>query len=69
MGEINMIKQGLTVGDLINELEKLDKDKTVEVSVTYNGCDHIQKLCSVYDFNDSYFGNGWVTLIGGKCDE
>lgn len=64
-----MIKQGLTVGDLINELEKIDKDKPVEVSVTYNGCDHIQKLCSVYDFNDSYFGNGWVTLIGGKCDE
>lgn len=61
-----MAKQGMTVGQLIKELEKLDKDKPVEVSVNYDNCDHIQKLESVYDFNDSYFGDGWVTLIGGK---
>lgn len=61
-----MTKQGMTVGELIKELEKLDKDKPVEVSVNYDNCDHVQKLCSVYDFKDSYFGDGWVTLIGGE---
>lgn len=60
-----MAKQGMTVGELIKELEKLDKDKPVEVSVNYDNCDHVQSLCSVYDFKDSYFGDGWVTLIGG----
>lgn len=59
----------MTVGKLIKKLEKLDKDKPVEISVNYDNCNHIQKLCSVYDFNDSYFGDGWVTLRGGKCDE
>ena len=56
-----MTKQGMTVGELIKELKKLDKDKPVEVSVNYDNCDHVQKLCSVYDFKDSYFGDGWVT--------
>ena len=64
-----MTKKGMTVGKLIKELEKLDKDKPVEISVNYDNCNHIQKLCSVYDFNDSYLGDGWVTLRGGKCDE
>lgn len=61
--------EGMTVNDLIKKLEKLDKDKPVKVSVNYDNCDHIQKLGSVYDFNDSYFDKGWITLIGGKCDE
>lgn len=59
-----MTMKGMTVGELIKELKKLDKNKPVDVCVTYDNCDHIQSLGSVYDFNDSYFGDGWVTLIG-----
>ena len=65
MGSVKMNKGKFIVGELIKELEKLDKDKPVEVSVTYDNCEHIQPLSSVYDFNDSYFGDGWVTLRGG----
>ena len=55
----------ITVGELIKELEKLDKDKPVELSVNYDNCDHIQDLCYVDDFKDSLCGGkGWVTLIG-----
>ena len=63
-----MSEKQWTVGELIKELEKCDKDKPVEVSVLYDNCEHIQKLNHVYDFKDVYIGDGWVTLRGGNDD-
>lgn len=63
-----MSEKQWTVGELIKELEKCDKDKPVEVSVLYDNCEHIQYLSSVYDFKDSLIGDGWVILRGGNDD-
>ena len=51
----------MTVGDLIQELEKIPKDKVVKLSVNWDNCDHIQSLTKVYH-HDSL---EWITLIGG----
>ncbi len=56
---------GMNVGDLIKELEKLPKDFTVEVSVTYDNCEHIQPLGQVYFCEDCKFID-WITLRGQK---
>ena len=50
----------MTVGDLIQELEKIPKDKVVKLSVNWDNCDHIQSLTKVYH-HDSL---EWITLIG-----
>ena len=55
-------KKKITVGELIKELQTLPKDKTVEVSVNYDHCDHIQKLSKIYPNP----GFDWITLAGGK---
>lgn len=60
-----MSRKKFSVGDLIKELEKLDPDKQVELSVSYDNCEHIQPLQSIFDF-DGHISGGWVTLRGGE---
>lgn len=50
----------ITVGKLIKELSKLPKDKTVELSVNYDNCDHIQSLKRIYHNKDI----DWIILSG-----
>ena len=47
---------------LTNMVENGYGDKTVELSVNYNKCDHIQDLSKVH-WNDGF---KWITLTGGK---
>lgn len=54
----------LTVGELIYELERFDKDKPIRISVIYDDCEHIQYLKDLYEFDSN--GGGWVTLTGGE---
>lgn len=53
----------MKVKELINELEKLPEDLTVELGVYYDNCLHLQELdkiqASPLDFD-------WITLIGKK---
>lgn len=61
-----MSEKKVTVKELAYQLKCLIEngygDKTIELSVNYDNCDHIQDLSKVYwnkDFN-------WITLAGGK---
>ena len=67
-GEETMSEKCITVGELIKELEKLPKDFTVEVSVTYDNCEHIQPLGQVYSYKDCKHID-WITLRGKKSEK
>lgn len=65
-GGLGMTKKRFTVGELIKELEKLPKDYAVDVSVTYDNCEHIQPLNKIAYYEGRFID--WVTLRGGKND-
>lgn len=54
------MSEGITIGELINELEKHPKNKTVDVSVRYDNCEHIQPLKEV----NATEGIDWIVLRG-----
>lgn len=53
-----------TVGELINELEKLPKHLKVDLAVHYDNCHHIQPLSVIYYYESKYID--WITLFGVK---
>ena len=55
-----MSYEGITIEELIKELEKHPKDKTVEISVTYDNCEHVQPLKKV----SATEGIEWIVLRG-----
>ena len=59
-----MTEKRFTVGELIEELEKLPKQLTVELSVNYDNCNHIQPLGEVYSSKSKYID--WIVLMGVK---
>lgn len=59
-----MDEKRFTVEELIRELEKLPKHYTVEVSVTYDNCEHIQPLSKISYYDGRFID--WITLRGGK---
>ena len=60
-----MSEKCITVSELIKELEKLPKDFTVEVSVRYDNCEHIQPLGQVYSCTNCKHID-WIVLRGEK---
>lgn len=54
----------ITVEKLIQILKGLPKDKIVEVSVTYDNCEHIQTLGEVTHTECV----NWITLRGKKYE-
>ena len=63
-----MTENQLTVGELIEELEKLPlpKNYKVNLSVKYDDCEHIQPLREVTGFISTDID--WVLLRGGLND-
>lgn len=61
-----MTKKDFTVGELIEELEKFPKTYTIDVSVTYDNCEHIQPLSKISHYEGRFID--WITLRGGKND-
>ena len=63
-----MTEKRLTVYELHEQLTQMIKqdmgNNTVELSVNYDHCDHIQKLGKIY-WNDGF---NWITLKGAKND-
>lgn len=59
-----MTDKGMTIGELIKELEKLPKHLTVKLSVNYDDCNHIQPLGRVYSLRSADID--WILLIGKK---
>ena len=53
----------MNVKELINELEKLPEELTVELGVYYNNCLHIQELDKI---QASPLDIDWIILIGKK---
>ena len=62
-----MTEKGMTVRELTSYLlgliEKGDGDKTVELSVNYDNCDHIQPLKEIYVCENCKYID-WITLRG-----
>lgn len=61
---IVMTEKQFTVEKLIKELEKLPKHHTVELSVHYDNCHHVQPLSEIYSSESKYIE--WIVLIGGE---
>lgn len=63
-----MTEKQLTIGELIDALQKLPLPKSykVNLSVKYDDCEHIQPLREVTGFISTEIN--WIVLRGGKND-